>query len=162
MPKTTSSTQQDLILPMPDFTIGSEVFQRKFTFSDMEYSCSKKRVVISGYISFFKNGVDVTDTSVWTTRQNRSMTADNTTVCYSKGQNAGVTICPVDNVYDDDGSVKIQGVGDDTDPSSPCYDKDYDGEFNFFFDMAENAQIVVNEMILNFLNMAIQSGRFDK
>lgn len=150
MPLITFQDITDIVLDMPDFIIGTITYQRKFTFTELKFSDYLKQVIIGGYIEFYLNGENVTGQTIFTGRQNRTMTADNTSVCYADGDYAGLTICSVDK------------IGDDTQSESPCYEKNYMGEYYFFREMAMHSPIVIMDMITKFLQIGIQSGRFDK
>ena len=140
----------DIVLPMSDFTIGAITYQRKFTFTELKFNDYLKQVSICGYIDFWLNGENVTGQTIYTNRQNRIMVADNTTVCYATGEYTGLTICSVDS------------IGDDTQQESPCFEKDYIREFYFFRELSLHQPLIIMDMITKFLQVGIQSGRFDK
>lgn len=135
--------QTEIIIDIPGtMQIGEEVFTRKIKVINLEYSCENKSVITQASINFYDaNGEPVTS-SLFIHSYGVSMVADNSVYC----DMAGMVLCS-----------KAQAEANPTLVES----KDYMPQFDWFYNVASSAPIVLNEMIKQFYLRAVAAGRFD-
>lgn len=160
---------EDLTIDMPNITLGNVEYKRRMTIRYFRFFMQEKTVTVETVIDlYYKNEDntygDIVDYNATNYAKQISYTANATMTKVCNAQ-TGQHICKVQDIPTVIGSPIVITNEDgttttvDPDPLPPYYGVNYMYEYEFFFMIATAHPIILKDMIRQFMQAEIQSGR---
>lgn len=143
----------ELIIDIPDIIIAGTVVKREARCFKMSYVMDQKQVVLTWLVRHYAKNEDGTkgDYLSFIPDWAKESIADNTVMCdVTNGSPIEKTYDTGEVEKDENGNPVLYPNGNEIE----IYDYDpainYTGQYDFFFNLAENHPVLVNQMILQF------------
>ncbi len=146
----------DLKVEIPGtIEIGGNIYKRKLHVTTLIYNPQNKGVLTEAIVKFYlvgENGEfgELAPCTTLIKDYPIRMIADNTTICDVQ---TGIPICQV-------GDQKFDESGEETE-DSPTFGKYWSKQFEWFYNVAQNVPVKINEMIGQFFLYHASIGKID-